>query len=468
MAEFNMPYTDYHRLNLDWIISEIQKIPENALTQDNIVQILGTASDKVLSQKAATESIEGKVSKLPVNITFTVRADNTVSLGATFNDIKSSINGRLGKLIMNGGKADNSLLTPTYMSDDSIGLTHIFFADDKTVTLEEIAIKNGENVGTYDAIPIIIPTITNIYFYSPNNDSNYICNKTYAEIADKIRDVSIRYKFFNGDLQKQNCEIFLNRFAAGVNQIYFEGVYSSNTITDTKGRNIITNTIVRVTYGSNNVVSVLFNTTGIDDSQDSTKTSTIYSPSNRYANENFVEYSDLENDLIYADPKKAPSMDLISRNFAPIDFTKAEMSLDNIITDIEGINRTCMTFSSFPADTIRAEFDIAFIGGGDFNNISLKVVYGNVAESNAITVYNNAYAAHVCVQLHNSTIPTTPATDGYALSYKLTGTNSYAEGFLQTPVTVKVGINSFLSLNYISPDSLSLRFIAYNIRYWTK
>lgn len=468
MAEFNMPYTDYHRLNLDWIISEIQKIPENALTQDNIVQILGTASDKVLSQKAATESIEGKVSKLPVNITFTVRADNTVSLGATFNDIKSSINGRSGKLIMNGGKADNSLLTPTYMSDESIGLTHIFSADNKTVIIEEIEIKNGENVGTYDAIPIIIPRITNIYFYSPNNDSNYICNKTYAEIAEKIRDVSIRYRFFNGDLQKQNCEIFLNRFAAGVNQIYFEGVYSSNTITDIQGRNIKNSTIVRVTYGSNNIVSVLFNTTGVDDSQDSTKTSTTYSPSNRYVNENFVEYADLENNLIYADPEKAPSMDLISQNFAPIDFTKAELALDNVISDVTGINRTLMTFTQFPANTIRAEFDIAFIGGGDFSNISLKLIYGNVAESTAITVYNNTYVAHVCVQLHNSTIPTTPATNGYALSYKLMGTNSYAEGFLQTPVTVNVGINESLSLKYISPDSLSLRFIAYNIRYWTE
>lgn len=467
MAEFNMPYTDYHRLNLDWIISEIQKIPENALTQDNIVQILGAASDKVLSQKAATESIEGKVSKLPVNITFTVRADNTVSLGATFNDIKSSINGRSGKLIMNGGKADNSLLAPTCMSDDSIGLTHIFFADDKTVTIEEIVIKNGENVGTYKAIPIIIPTITNIYFYSPNNDSNYICNKTYAEIADKIRDVSIRYRFFNGDLQKQNCEIFLNRFAVGVNQIYFEGVYSSNTITDTKGRNIITSTIVRVSYDSNNVVSVLFNTTGTDDSQDSTKTSTTYSPSNRYVNENFVEYADLEKNLIYADPEKAPSMDLISQNFVPLNFTKAELSHDSITSNSAAPANATASLSFLPDNAVAVEFDVSFIGSGELSDINLWVNLGAVLDSKKAIIYSRDYPAHCKITARNVVIPTTPQATGVICSYEILGTETSVAGTFRTPAGFAAKINQ-MSVIANSDSTTSRRLILYNIRYWTE
>ena len=52
MADYNYPYTDFHRLNLDWLIEYVQKYTTGNLTKDDIVQALGDATDKVISQKA--------------------------------------------------------------------------------------------------------------------------------------------------------------------------------------------------------------------------------------------------------------------------------------------------------------------------------------------------------------------------------------------------------------------------------
>ena len=55
------PYTNYHDINLDWIMKIIQELNDKfngdspVLTEDNIVQIKGTQVDKVISQNAVTE-----------------------------------------------------------------------------------------------------------------------------------------------------------------------------------------------------------------------------------------------------------------------------------------------------------------------------------------------------------------------------------------------------------------------------
>lgn len=447
-----------------------QKATTDALDEKfdkrNISQNTGSSTTSVMSQKATTDALDDKVSKYPVNMTFKVSTGGLVTYNGDFDTVKSLINSRAGKLIIDSPKNKSGLLTPSFMSDDTIALTTTLITSDGESYLEEIVIKSDGATASYTVMPNNIYT-SYTYFYSPNNDGNYQCNKTYTEISNESREVGRRYRFYNGDLTKQNCELAMCNFAQGVNQFYLEGVYSSDKITNTSGKNILSQTIVRVTINDNNNVNVVLNTTGVDDSQDTTKTSTIYSPSNRYVNENFVEYSDLENDLIYADPEKAPSMDLVSQNFAPIDFTKAELTHDPVTTESTG--EVCSRSLSFlPDDAFAVEFDVSFVGSSNFSNVDLFLNLGAVINSQVAKIAVNSYPAHCKITIRDTKIPTTPEVTATLISYEILGGDQSASGMMKLPYSVGGGNFNNLNVMARATDSTMTRVILYNIRYWKK
>lgn len=60
MADYTYPYTDFHRLNLDWLIEYVQNLTAGTITQDDILQALGDAPDKLISQKATTDILNAR------------------------------------------------------------------------------------------------------------------------------------------------------------------------------------------------------------------------------------------------------------------------------------------------------------------------------------------------------------------------------------------------------------------------
>lgn len=60
MSDYNYPYTDFHRLNLDWLIEYVQNLTAGTITQDDILQALGDAPDKLISQKATTDILNAR------------------------------------------------------------------------------------------------------------------------------------------------------------------------------------------------------------------------------------------------------------------------------------------------------------------------------------------------------------------------------------------------------------------------
>ena len=60
MADYTYPYTDFHRLNLDWLIEYVQNLTAGTITQDDILQALGDAPDKLISQKAITDILNAR------------------------------------------------------------------------------------------------------------------------------------------------------------------------------------------------------------------------------------------------------------------------------------------------------------------------------------------------------------------------------------------------------------------------
>lgn len=229
MSDYNFPYTDFHRLNLDWMIEYIQKYTAGNLTKDDIMQALGDATDKVISQKAITDV-----------------------LNARREEVQTELNTKFDKLMIaqTTGDADNKVMS-------------------------QRAVTNA----IADVVNDITKTSVSIY----KDGSAWSATKTYAEVTDSLSKINWRYYYYPGSIAEGGyCEIF--PAARTADSISFTGV--ANYQVTGEGR-VTLLLPVRVTWLDSGTINVINRTIGVDDVQIGNKTSTTIAPSSRYLNDNF-------------------------------------------------------------------------------------------------------------------------------------------------------------------------------------
>lgn len=257
------PYTNYHELNLDWIIDYVQKITGGALTSDDIVQTLGGAADKVMSQKGVTASV--------------------TDLQQTFTELLAQ-------------KIDKSAVRQV------IG-----------TSVSDVMSQNAVTQAINNAIADIYRR--NIVYYSTDGGATWRCSKSYADVLASSGNPFTHYLFYNGDQSttKNYTEIFPKHF--GNDYITFIG--TSGASSEKQPPNV--GTVSRISAVSllhtPSAITVQISESGVDDAQNS-RTDRTVSPSNRWVYENLVEYSDIESsgDLTL-DSKKIPSSEAAMNTF---------------------------------------------------------------------------------------------------------------------------------------------------------
>ena len=229
MADYNYPYTDFHRLNLDWLIEYVQKLTAGNLTKDDIMQALGDAADKVISQKAITDI-----------------------LNARRQEIQTELNTKFDKLMIaqSTGSADNKVMSQ------------------KAVT---------------DAIADVIAHITKTFVSIYKDGSAWSATKEYSEVINSLSEINWKYYYYPGSIAEGGyCEIF--PAARTENSISFNGIV--NYISSSEGKvNIIYP--VNIIWNSSGSISVSNRSIGVDDIQSENAQSAYIAPSSRYLNSNF-------------------------------------------------------------------------------------------------------------------------------------------------------------------------------------
>ena len=229
MADYKYPYTDFHRLNLDWLIEYVQKLTAGNLTKDDIMQALGDAADKVISQKAVTDI-----------------------LNARRQEVETELNTKFDKLMIaqTTGDADNKVMSQ------------------KAVT---------------DAIADVVADITKTYVSIYKDGSGWSATKEYSEVINSLSEINWKYYYYPGSIAEGGyCEIF--PAARTATSISFVGI--SNYQISSEGR-VTLLTPVKLTWHDSGSISVVNRSIGVDDIQGGNKTSTTIAPSSRYLNDNF-------------------------------------------------------------------------------------------------------------------------------------------------------------------------------------
>lgn len=298
MADYTYPYTDFHRLNLDWLIEYVQNLTAGTITQDDVLQALGDAPDKLISQKAITDI-----------------------LNARRTEVEQLL----------AGKFDKADIVQTSGTSE-------------TKVMSQEAVRN--------AIAAVVNDIAKTTFTIAKDDAgHWVTSRTYSEVIDSLSKINWKYYFYPGRISDGGyCEIFpaANTGAS----LMFTGIADYQT--SFAGRiNILYP--VSILWLKSGLITVVNNGIGVDDYQDTNKLSTSIAPSSRYVHENFVEYNDIETGTLSLDPHKVPSSAELLRNYDMGIHTGAFSPVYDVATKsirLPGGNLTTADTMSFTINTV--------------------------------------------------------------------------------------------------------------------
>lgn len=327
MADYTYPYTDFHRLNLDWLIEYVQNLTAGTITQDDVLQALGDAPDKLISQKAIT-------------------------------DILNARRAEVERLL--AGKFDKADIVQTSGTSE-------------TKVMSQEAVRN--------AIAAVVNDIAKTTFTIAKDDaSHWVTSRTYSEVIDSLSAINWKYYFYPGRISDGGyCEIF--PAANTGTSLMFTGIV--NYQTGFSGRINILNP-VSILWLKSGLITVNNNGIGVDDYQDTNKLAISIAPSSRYVHENFVEYNDIETGTLSLDPHKVPSSAELLRNYDRGIHTGAFSPVYDVATKsirLSGGNLTTADTMSFTINTV---LDSTASG-----NIKLKITISAVVNiETTIRIFN--------------------------------------------------------------------------------
>lgn len=327
MADYTYPYTDFHRLNLDWLIEYVQNLTAGTITQDDVLQALGDAPDKLISQKAITD-------------------------------------------ILNARQAEVKQLLAEKIDKADIVQTS---GTSETKVMSQEAVRN--------AIAAVVNDITKTTFTIAKDDAGrWVASRTYSEVIDSLSRINWKYYFYPGRISGGGyCEIF--PAANTGTSLMFTGIV--NYQTGSSGRINILNP-VSILWLKSGLITVNNNGIGVDDYQDTNKLAISIAPSSRYVHENFVEYNDIESNTLSLDPHKVPSSLKLLRDYDMGIHTGAFSPVYDAATKsirLSGGNLTTADTMSFTINTV---LDSTASG-----NIKLKITISAVVNiETTIRIFN--------------------------------------------------------------------------------
>lgn len=327
MADYTYPYTDFHRLNLDWLIEYVQNLTAGTITQDDVLQALGDAPDKLISQKAITDILNARRTEV------------------------------------------EQLLAEKFDKADIV----------QTVGTSETKVMSQE--GVRNAIAAVVNDITKTTFTIAKDDAgHWITSRTYSEVIGSLSAINWKYYFYPGRISDGGyCEIF--PAANSGTSIMFTGIVDYQT--GFSGRINILNP-VSILWLKSGLITVNNNGIGVDDYQDTNKLAISIAPSSRYVHENFVEYNDIESNTLSLDPHKVPSSLKLLRDYDMGIHTGAFSPVYDVAAESIRLSGGNLTTADTMTLTINTVLDSTASG-----NIKLKITISAVVNiETTIRIFN--------------------------------------------------------------------------------